>query len=225
MTTFVSIFLIFIVLLSMSIVSSEYPLSGILQDIDTHLGKITIRLIGDITRDKTPVICLPGINAALVDEWVRVAEHLSRHDHVVAIINFHSNSRTAPSSGIQSEDISRIINEAVLQGVFHAEKGIIMGKSWGGHAAFAYTTNHPESVIKLVLVAPAYSNAPRVAALHQTGVHTFLAWTKDDPMIKYPTSEVWIENMGSDLVFYTAEKGGHTILDEYADPILHFLNT
>ncbi len=83
MTTFVSIFLIFIVLLSMSIVSSEHPLSGILQDIDTHLGKITIRLIGDITRDKTPVICLPGINAALVDEWVRV--NLSRNGRPFSI--------------------------------------------------------------------------------------------------------------------------------------------
>ena len=73
-------------------------ISGVVRIVPTHLGDINIRLIngsGNID-DKVPVICLPGANSALVDEWVPIAKYLSLNNFAVAIINFHSNPATKP---------------------------------------------------------------------------------------------------------------------------------
>ena len=207
--------------------SSSDILPGVVQEIETHLGKVNIRIVGENVPDKIPVICIPGMNAGLVDEWTKVVVPLSEHGYVSAIIHFHSNPKTAPGllGGISPHDVSKIINEAVLKNVFNAEKAVILGKSWGGYMAFTHVTNHPDKVIKLALQAPAFSSASRAAALHKTGVPTFLAWAKDDSVMWYTTSKIWREEMGQDLTFYAAEKGGHVVIDEYAEPILRFLQS
>lgn len=166
------------------------------------------------------------MSAALIDEWAKVAEPLSQHGFVAAIINFHSNPKTSPAlfvGGIQPHDLSKIINEAVLANFFHAKKAIVFGKSWGGYMASVHATNHPDKVIKLVLQAPGFSTAERVAALHKTKVPTFLAWAKDDSVVWYSTHKVWQSEFGADLTFYAAEAGGHAVIDEYAGPVLRFL--
>ena len=65
--------------------------------VSTHLGDINVKLFstGNL-EDKIPVICLPGANAALVDEWVPIAKYLSSRNFSVAIINFHCNPVTKP---------------------------------------------------------------------------------------------------------------------------------
>jgi len=209
-----------------SVSGEEEERVGELRNIQTHLGIVTIRIIGQEGAAKTPVICIPGMNEALVDEWVKIAVPLSDNNFVVAIINFHSNPDTKPAllfGGIQPHDVSRIINEAVLENVFHADKAVIMGKSWGGYQAFTHVTSHPEKVLKLVLQAPGFSNHDRITALHKTGVPTFLAWAKDDPVVWYSTTETWTAIFGSDITIFTAEVGGHAIIPEYAEPILKFL--
>ena len=206
--------------------TSTSSVPGIVQEIDTHLGKVVIRIVGDNSPGKIPVICIPGLSASLVDEWTKVAVVLEKHGYVSAIIHFQSNPKTAPAlifGGIQHEDVSKIINEAVLKNVFNSEKAIILGKSWGGYMAFTHATNHPDKVIKLALQAPAFSNSERVAALRKTGIPTFLTWARDDPIVWYSTSKLWREEMGSDLTFYAAETGGHAVVHEYAEPILKFL--
>lgn len=217
---------IILVLTIMGNSASTEKIVGELREIDTHLGKVTIRIVGDLGADKIPVICLPGYSPALGDEWVKVAEPLSKHGFVSAIINFHSNPNTKPSlvfGGIQPHDVSKIINEAVLHNVFHAEKAMILGKSWGGYMAFTHATNHPTKVLKLAIQAPGFSTHERIVALHKSKVPTFLAWAKDDPIVWYSGTEQWLAVFKDELVLYTAAKGGHEIVDEYAEPILKFL--
>lgn len=221
-------FLFLTVSLLMGNAFAASPIPGVLQEVETHLGKVTVRIVGENVPGKIPVICIPGMNSALADEWAKVAGPLSEHGFVSAIIHFHSNPRTAPAllvGGIQPHDVSKIINEAVLTGIFHAEKAVILGKSWGGYMAFTHVTNHPDKVIKLALQAPGFSTSERIAALHKTHIPTFLAWAKDDSVVWYSTHKTWQDIMGADLTFYAAEAGGHVIIDEYAKPILDFLLT
>ena len=225
--TFELISLLFICLF-IAMGNASHSAVGEKRDMDTHMGKMSVRIVGSEGTGKIPVICIPGASEALVDEWVKVAAPLSENGYVVAIINFHSNPDTKPGiifGGIQPHDVSRVINEAVLQSIFHAEKAIIMGKSWGGYMAYTHATAHPTKVIKLCLQAPAFSNHERVAALHKTGVPTFLAWARDDPLIWYSNTKTWLDGMGSDLVFYSAEKGGHAVIDEYAEPMIKFIKS
>lgn len=199
---------------------------GVLHHVETHLGQVEIRVVGERVKGRIPIICIPGMSEALKDEWVNVVEPLSQRGYVAAIIHFHSNPKTAPGmlvGGIQPRDVSKIINEAVLTNFFRADKAIIFGKSWGGYMAATHVTSHPDKVIKVVLQAPAYSTSERAAALHRTGVPTFLAWAKDDSAVWYSLHKVWREKFGEDLTFYTSEKGGHQVISEYAGPILRFL--
>lgn len=201
---------------------------GVIHEVETHLGKVKVRIVGENIPGRVPVVCIPGMSEALIDEWTKVAEPLSQHGFVVAIIHFHSNPRTAPAlfiGGIQPPDVSKIINEAVLKQIFNAEKGVILGKSWGGYMAVMHTINNPDKVIKLAVQAPAFSTRERVTALHKTGVPTLLAWAKDDWVVWYSTHEMWQSVFGSDLTFYSTDKGGHAVVDDYAGPILKFLQS
>jgi pimeloyl-ACP methyl ester carboxylesterase len=216
-----TLFLMFLVILGVFARADSVP--GELREVDSHLGKIEVRVLGDITPDNIPVVCFPGKIPALVDEWVAVADPLSKHGYAVAIVHFHSNPRTSPASGISPQDVANIINEAILGKLFHAQKAVILGKSWGGYMAMAYATSHPDKVIKLALQAPASCTKERIAYLHQAHVRTFLAWAKDDPSVGYATHGMFQEEFGAELTFYSAEKGGHRVIAEYAEPILQFL--
>jgi pimeloyl-ACP methyl ester carboxylesterase len=200
--------------------------AGEVRTISTHLGEMCIRVVGEEGAEKIPVICLPGMNEGLADEWVKIAQPLSENGYIVVIINFHSNFNTKPAlfiGGIQPNDVSRIINEAVLENVLHSKRAVIMGKSWGGYHAFTHATKHPDKVIKLVLQAPGFTTIDRVVALHKTAVPTFLAWAEDDYIVWYSTTHTWTSVMGESLVLYSAHTGGHAVVEEYASPILKFL--
>jgi pimeloyl-ACP methyl ester carboxylesterase len=222
-THFLSSFLLLMVM-GNSMAAEIVP--GVLHHIETHLGKVEIRVVGENIPGRVPIICIPGISAALKDEWTNVVEPLSQHGYVAAIIHFHSNPKTAPAllaGGIQPRDVSKIVNEAVLANFFNTDRAVIMGKSWGGYMAAMHATSHPAKVVKLVLLAPAFSTADRAIALHKVGVPTFLGWAKDDSSVWYSTHKLWRDEFGEDLTFYAAEKGGHTVIPEYAGPVLKFL--
>jgi pimeloyl-ACP methyl ester carboxylesterase len=199
---------------------------GEIIDISTHLGNISMRVIGKVEDGKIPIICIPGASPALVDEWVVVVGNLIESGHVAAILNFHSNSSTKPGvifGGIQPNDVSKIINEAVLRDYFRAEKAIIMGKSWGGYMASKHTIAHSDKVRKLVLQAPAFSTTETIAEVRKTGVPTFLAWAKDDPLVWFSGTAAWLDGMGENLTLFSVETGGHAVVAEYSAPILTFL--
>lgn len=226
------LFLLFLFLLTLIMgntdsVSEPQPVSGELRKISTHLGEMMVRIVGNLDKDYIPVVCLPGANAALFDEWVNVIQPISEKSYVFCIINFHSNANTKPGvifGGIQPPDVSKIINEAILQEVFKKDKCVIMGKSWGGYMAVAHTSTHPSKVIKLVIQAPAFSTKERILALQATNVPTFLAWALDDSIMWYSRyMPLWKEVMGSNIETYTAEIGGHSLIQEYTTPILCFL--
>jgi hypothetical protein len=191
--------------------------------VSTHLGSVAVRIVGKISPGVQPVICIPGISKLLINEWVNVAEPLSKRGYVSAIINFHSNQSTKPKGGIEPSDISKIIIESIMEKVFHTKKVIIMGKSWGGFIAYSHAIAHPETVLKLVLLAPAQGTIEQATLLSKTRVPTFLGWARDDTVIPFPSSLVWVHGYGSKLLFYSADSGGHAVLEEYAEPIDKFL--
>jgi pimeloyl-ACP methyl ester carboxylesterase len=185
-------------------------------------GTISVRVLGNPSN--IPVICLPGINSKLVDEWTVVGEEMSQQGYVIYILNFHSNPKTVPSlimGGISNSDVAKVINEVMSH--IQAQEIILMGKSWGGGQAMNYAKEFPNKVKKLCLVAPASSNPSTIKQLEQNPAPVYLAWAKDDSTIWYSNSESWKQLLGSKLTFQSAERGGHRILSEYAHSMIKFL--
>jgi hypothetical protein len=185
-------------------------------------GTISVRTLGNPS--DIPVICLPGINPKLVDEWTVVGEKMSQQGFVIYILNFHSNPKTVPSlimGGISNNDVTGVINDVMTH--IQAQEMILMGKSWGGGQAMNYAKEYPKKVKKLCLVAPASSNPSTIKLLGQNPAPIYLAWARDDSTIWYSNSETWKQSLGPKLTFQSADRGGHRILSEYADTLIKFL--
>ena len=214
---------------SSSSAPDETNLPGEVRTIETHLGELKVRVIGKEGEGKIPVICFHGAKISLLHEWITIGSRVAEGNYVVVIINFHSNPKTVPAvlahnMGLDPEDLSKIVSDSILKGMFNAEKGIMMGKSWGGFQASAYTAANPDKVIKLVLQAPAFTTKDRVRAVAPGKVPLLLCWAKDDSSMWYSNSKTWMAGYEEGLItLYTAEKGGHALTDEYGDPILKFL--
>jgi pimeloyl-ACP methyl ester carboxylesterase len=204
---------------------------------DTHLGPLEVRVYGDVgMKGSAPspvlpsVVCLPGMNEELKDEWAPVASALHQKGFRVAIIHFHSNPRTAPGMvrGVQDEDVQRIVLEAVIRGLLGAQKAIVMGKSWGGKQAALFTVARPEVVSKLVAVCPASSDPAMLQSL--SGLlprppPVLLAWARDDWITPFRKSEVWRSSLGQGLTFIETATAGHTISPTYVDGIVRFVSS
>jgi hypothetical protein len=206
-------------------VSSASPSSipGQIIQIPTQLGTISVRMIGNPSAKA--IICLPGINPKLVDEWAIVGEPISQKGYVVYIINFHSNPKTVPAlllGGISKLGVTDVINDVISHLKLH--QVILMGKSWGGGQAMNYAKEFPNKVQKLCLIAPASSSPATIKQLGQNLTPIYLAWAKDDSTLWYSNSDTWKQILGSKLTFQSAESGGHLILSEYAPNILNFLD-
>jgi pimeloyl-ACP methyl ester carboxylesterase len=196
---------------------------GRIIQIPTQLGMISVRMIGN--PGKKPIICLPGINPKLVDEWTIVGEPISQKGFVVYIINFHSNSKTVPAlflRGISKLGVVDVINDVMSH--LKVDQVILMGKSWGGEQAMSYAKEFPNKVQKLCLIAPASSSPSVIKQLEQNSLPIYLGWAKDDPSVWYSKCETWKRILGSKLTFQSADSGGHRILLEYAQNIINFLD-
>ena len=200
-------------------------LPGKIENVETHMGSVSVRVLGG--KSGRPVVCLPGVNPALVDEWVPVAKAISDHGFTIYIINFHSNPRTKPAvlfGDISSEDVNKII-ETLMAKVIKTDQIVLMGKSWGGGKAMQFSEKHPHKVSKLCLVAPASSDPDIVQGIKKSGIPVLLAWTKDDSALWFSNTETWKSVLGSQLELVTAEKGGHRILPEYSTSIIEFISS
>jgi pimeloyl-ACP methyl ester carboxylesterase len=192
----------------------------------THLGEVSVRIIGENTPDKIPVICLSGINPGLKDEWVHVGQYLSERGYRVSIIDFHSNPMTKPAmifGGISDLDVQKIISDSLIKNLFNTKKAVILGKSWGGRQAALFASTNPAMVIKLGIICPASSGQSMIESVRESGLETFLAWARDDMVTWHRNTETWTRILGPSITFYSAMEGGHRILDEYIDPIFQFL--
>lgn len=198
------------------------PLPGKVQFVDTHLGKVAVRVIGDKGK---PVICLPGVNPALVDEWVLAAHAMSKRGFQVFIVNFHSNPNTKPAvlyGDISSADVNKIII-ALMDTVIQTESIVLMGKSWGGGKAMQFVENYPQKVSRMCLIAPASSDPDMIKAVKNSKTPVLLAWAKDDSALWFSNTERWQALLGDQLKLVTAEKGGHRILPDYTAEIIDFI--
>lgn len=201
---------------------------GIITPIKTHLGIVDVRIVGgENVKEKPLVVCFPGGKQHLNAEWLPLASELEKKGFAVCVVNFHSNALTTPRpliGGIQPDDTSKLINEAVMRDVFQKEEAIILGKSLGGYMATEYTVRNPTKVLKLCVQAPAFSSAPRIAGVKASKVHTLLMWAKDDPLISFSQHKEWVKGMDTAyLTFHQEDVGGHSLTDKYTSPILSFI--
>jgi dienelactone hydrolase len=221
---------IILTLVTVFMISSRTPpvtagtlnLPGKTRQIETHLGLVTIREIG--SGKGLLVVCLPGVNPALTDEWAPVGRTLSDGGYRVVIINFHSNAKTKPAvlfGDIASDDVNKII--ITIMDDFKMEQIFLMGKSWGGGKAMEFIQKHPKRVSKLCLVAPANVDPEVIKGVKEAGRPVLLAWAKDDSALWFSNTETWKKALGDQMTMVTAEKGGHRILNEYGPRIMEFI--
>lgn len=222
-------------------------LPGEIKKIPSSWGEVLARVFEPLAPDPAlpPVVCLPGINAKLIDEWVPTAEALRKKGYHVIIINFQSNPNTAPAllfGGFSDENIQEFLREAVMRGYLRGQYKdmIICGKSWGGKQAIQFAVSSPKLVRKLCLVAPATTDKTMITALGkplhspsegwtvpaQNYIPVLLAWAKDDRALWFNNIKFWTEEsclQPNQLKLVTAETGGHRVLPEFVDPIVSFV--
>ena len=110
----------------------------------------------------------------------------------------------------------------LADGVEHASPSrpvALLGKSWGGALAARYAAAHPHRVSRLVLVAPAQSNATVAAGL---AMPTLLLWARDDAMVRVHHADAYAKHAPK-LTRHTVRKGGHRVLDEYTAAVRDFV--
>ena len=86
------------------------------------------------------------------------------------------------------------------------DESTLMGKSWGGGIAISAALNHPATVTKLILTAPAFRNLDMLGQLSQP---VLMAWAEDDPVIPYSYAAEY-KNQISTLQFVSFPTGGHS---------------
>jgi predicted esterase len=193
-------------------------LPGIEKTVHTHLGDLTIRIIGKEGPGMIPVVALPGANPALQNEWIPVAKRLSENGYVVCIPDFHTNK------DFNKREAVAVIHEAIFRNSMSNDKAVIMGKSFGGALAQAFASAYPNEVSKLVLIAPAVSSKPTIAMINQSHIKVFLGLTRDDPVVPHSTADVWKETLNpNNLIVFSVDSGGHRIVDDFVQPIILFL--
>merc|ERR1719320_1084395 len=103
---------------------------------------------------------------------------------------------------------------------------VLMGKSWGTAAAaeLACTSGRLAPGIKAIVFANV-ANREYLDCMHEGDVPFLYLTNKDDPARK--TLSSYEEEWGSDSKFHTfiGEAGGHSITEEFKEPITEFLRT
>jgi pimeloyl-ACP methyl ester carboxylesterase len=149
-----------------------------------------------------------------LDEWVPVATTLSeKGNYVIVLVYTHYLRKRSPA------ELLSFLHDKVMTETLQASRVIVMGKSLGGSLAQEFALKYPQTLLALVLVAPATSAPDRIASFCPTPIpppssHSdsdsdsdssgsssnrltrmpfplFLAWAADDP--SYRKSKVWLE--------------------------------
>ena len=194
------------------------PRPGDAVSIPTALGPLTAQALGD-AHDPV-VVAVNGMAAAVGDEWDRVARAVAASRRVV-VPDFHSNAKTAPRPwifGVSDGDAERVLAD-VVEHASPSRPVALLGKSWGGALAARYAAAHPHRVSRLVLVAPAQSNATVAAGL---AMPTLLLWARDDAMVRVHHADAYAKHAPK-LTRHTVRKGGHRVLDEYTAAVRDFV--
>lgn len=163
---------------------------------------------------------LPGAAADLRDEWLPFTTLLAKDMNCVCVL-VYLDSMARPWV---TKDILEILTTQVLHNTLHAEKAIILGKSYGGLLAHEFALKYPTQVMSLVLFAPASGNHERIGQLcqHTPSIPLYLGWTRDDPSYLHHAKFIHICKQ-KDFTFQDELYGGHAITQEYFEGIMKFL--
>jgi predicted esterase len=170
------------------------------------------------------VVALPGAAVSLQDEWLPFASRLVKEMNCVCVL---INLDSIPRPWVPKE-ILNMLSIQVLHNTLHAEKAIILGKSYGGYLAHEFALQYAPQVINLVLFAPnspaAGDNIQRLCE-HKPPIPLFLGWTKNDPSFTHRSK--FLHHCKNDAMFeYHSEYyGEHTITEDYHTPIIDFLKS
>jgi len=113
-------------------------------------------------------------------------------------------SSTWTSGAIDDETAIDVI--AVIVEALEYDESILMGKSWGGGVAIGAALNHPSTITRLILTAPAYRNLDMLGQLSQP---VLMAWAEDDPVIPFRYAAEYKKRL-STLQFISFPTGGHS---------------
>lgn len=201
---------------------------GKLVVLTTPHGEVHLRVVGDLDdKNNAVILCLPGANPSLKDEWLPIMTSLSEHGKYASVLVYTHMLRK------RDFDVIDFLHHKLLSDTLQASRVFVMGKSAGGSLAQAFALKYPDSIRGLVLAAPASSVPEHIAVFCATGVAQsrntplLLAWAMDDP--SFGKSQLWLDECRNDKLkkssfsFYSAKTGGHRVLQEYSEPILNFL--
>lgn len=164
-------------------------------------------------------------------EWDPVARKLADHDWHVLVPNWSSNPKTDP---IQCVGPTGWSQWKLFQGSFRSNLDDILklykkdkfdallGFSWGGWVAGMRALYRPETVERLVLVAPAFLEEEELANYSASRVSTAVFWGEDDRWVPFQNTKFVRRAFGQPKEF-EQEPGDHCIHPVWENKIVKFV--
>jgi len=165
-------------------------------------------------------LAVHGMALSVVHEWDLVGMELAKNlDFQVYIPNMHSNFKTKPSSSNSRKALLLIMKHYNLDNNI-----LILGKSWGTTAA-AFLVCREGSLASwaraIILANPV--NEEYLPCMHSGGIPLLYLSNEDDHAIRSLASYKKEWGMDKKLTLFIGNKGGHTITNEFTNPIMNFV--
>lgn len=165
-------------------------------------------------------------------EWEPVALLLAQNDWHVLVPNWSSNPKTDPNQcvgptgwsqwklfeGAFKQNLDNILNQFK-----HDQFDALLGFSWGGWVAGMRALHQPETVKRLVLVAPAFLEEEELSptVLQNCRVPTALFWGEDDRWVSFKNSK-FVRHAFGRVQEFVREPGDHCIHPAWESQIADF---
>jgi pimeloyl-ACP methyl ester carboxylesterase len=142
------------------LIERRYPPAGQFVEIDG--GRLHVVTLG--RADAIPVVLLHGASGNLGDMRLALGERLAAKYRVILVDRPGHGWSDRPDGSADASPArqAELIHQALTK--LGIDKAIVLGHSWSGAAATAYTLAYPDAVLGLVLLAPVTHPWPGGAA-------------------------------------------------------------
>ena len=118
--------------------------------------KLNYKELGDSKNQ--PLVILHGLFGSL-DNWITLAKYFAEHFHVY-LVDQRNHGKSFHSDEFSYEHMAEDLNDFLIQ--HSIENPIILGHSMGGKTAMLFATQHPQMLLKLIVV----DIAPKTYPVH-----------------------------------------------------------